>query len=80
MYLIINSIEILFFTITLNFRCAFGYIKAYYWNIKNIKDTLKKRKEVQKKRIINDRTFIKLLTKRIGKFEALKKYGIPKYE
>ena len=38
---------------------SLAIVKGYYWNFTNIKDTIKKRKEVQRNRKINDRELFK---------------------
>lgn len=43
---------------TTNFKC---YIKAIVWNIKNLNDTLRRRKKIQSKRNIDDNYIIKYM-------------------
>lgn len=79
-YILINLSEILFFSVTLKFKVVLCYLKAYYWNIINIRDTLKKGGEVKRIRRVPDKEIMKRMYKGSGKFFILKKVGIPRFE
>jgi len=79
-YMLINLGEILLFLITLQFKVVLCYLKAYYWNTINIRDTLEKRREINRTRRVPDRELIKKMYKRSGKFFAFRKVGIPRFE
>jgi GT2 family glycosyltransferase len=47
--------EVLFFILVKKYRLALSDMRAFYWNVKNLGDTLKERKRVQKARKIPDK-------------------------
>jgi len=53
-YILQNLFEILYFLFVLKPRVAFTYIEGWYFNLKNIKTILKKRKWVQENRLVGD--------------------------
>ncbi len=79
LYAAINVFEILFFLITLQFKTAFSYFRAHWWNIINLPDTLKRRSRIQGTRRVSDREIIQGMYKGSAKFFGLKKAGIPKF-
>jgi len=52
-----------------------SYLPAYLWNIRNLKDTLKSRKNVIRRVADKDIPF----SKKIGKFFVLQTQGVPKF-
>lgn len=58
-YLFQNLIEILFFTLILKFDIAYSYIQGWVFNVRNIKKILKKRRWIQKRRIVSDLEIMK---------------------
>lgn len=73
-YLIINLFEILFFLIILKPKISLSYIQGIIYNIKLLPKTLKKRKEIQKKRIISDIEVMKYMYRWFWKFHHLINY------
>lgn len=55
------------------------YIKSYIENLKNIKDTLRKRSNVQKKRRTSDFELTKHMVKMSGKLKLFLDMGIPRF-
>lgn len=78
---IIHSIEIiilLFLKQTKVIRC---YVDAYIWNIKNIKNTLRYRSLIQKKRKVSDFYLIKKMYFKYSKYTAYKRIKqLPTFE
>lgn len=74
----INLAEIALFISIGKPRVALSYIKAYCWNILNLRSTLRKRKWIQSRRIINDREIMKHMYKGSAKFKLLLSVGIPR--
>lgn len=54
-----------------------AYIPAYWWNMRNFKDTIKHRKKIQATREFNDGIVRCVMSKEIGKLFVLKTMGIP---
>lgn len=77
-YFFINFIEIVFFAMVLKPAVSFCYMRAFIWNVTNLKGTFTKRQEVQRKREIGDREIIRGMYKGSGKLTALLKVGIPR--
>ncbi len=53
-----------------------SYLPAYWWNIKNLKDTIRKRKEVKHR--LPD--FLVPFSRKIGKLNTLLTEGVPKFK
>ena len=80
-YFVINIFEVIFFLFLGKFEVIYhAYIKAYLYIFKNLRDILLKRKDIQKKRNIQDREVLRKMEKKIGKLHALFETGIPKVE
>ena len=78
-YMLINLAEFLALTLTGQFNSAYdSYIKAYTWNIRNFKSTLRKRKGIQRVRTKGDYEVMKSMYLIPHKFLALLELGIPK--
>jgi hypothetical protein len=56
------------------------YLKAYRWNAFNIKNTLRHRKEVQRKRVVSDFVLMKRMHLDYSKLHSFLKLGFPKVE
>ena len=56
-----------------------SYLPAYWWNILNLKDTVKERRKIQKTRLISDKTIREIMSKKIGKLFVLQTFGLPKF-
>jgi hypothetical protein len=66
------------FTLIGNPKAGVAYIQAYYWNIINIKDTLKKRKWIQNRRTVSDVVILGAMYKGSAKLKLLLEVGIPR--
>jgi len=78
-YLIMFTIEMLFF-LFLGYRAVARdvYLKALMYNIINLQDTIKKRKKIQRERVISDwKIFKKIMLNKFYKWEVFKRIGIP---
>lgn len=58
-------------------RVAFCYPQAYYWNIVNLRETLRFRKENQEKRVVSDFKLMKRMYFRYSKLTSLYRIGLP---
>lgn len=74
---IINLAEIVLFLFLGKPKVALSYIKAYHWNIFNLRNTLRKRKWIQNRRIISDKEIMKYMYKGSAKLKLLIEVGIP---
>lgn len=79
LYWLINLGEILFFTLTFNFRAVWGYLKAWLWNLTYLPDTISKRREIQPKRKVSDWEIQKKMLHSSAKFKIFLKIGGPKF-
>lgn len=59
-YLCISILEIIFFLLMFRFKISYVPIKSIIWNIKNLKETLIKRKYIQNTRTVSDMSILKL--------------------
>jgi len=75
---IINLAEISMFILTGNPKVVLAYIKAYWWNILNLRSTFSKRRWIQSRRIIGDKDIMKYMYKGSAKLKLLLKVGIPR--
>lgn len=74
---IINLFEIIVFTLTGRFELAFCYLRAWWWILSHLPTIIKKRRVVQRKRIISDWQILKKIYKGSAKFQLLIKVGLP---
>jgi len=74
LYFVQNLAEMLFCIIILKPKIAYSYIEGWIFNLTNIKKTLKKRRWIQKNRLISDLEIIKKMYFGSGKFLLLKNY------
>ena len=58
-YFIQNFIEIIFFILDFKPNISFAYIKGWLFNIKNIRNIIKERTQIQKIRVVGDRLILK---------------------
>lgn len=73
-YLLQNLFEILFFLCTLKPKIASTYPQGWYFNLKYMKRTLRKRQWVQKQRTVNDFLILRKMYFGFGKLLLLKDY------
>ncbi len=78
--LLIHSLEILILTLMFKGKAAFCYFRAYWWNIVNLKDTLKFREQIQSRRTVSDPSLMKKMYWSYSKLYSLKKLGIPQFK
>lgn len=79
-FLAFHFFEIVFFMLLRNMRAVKCYLASYWWNIKNIKDTLKLRNVVQNKRIVSDWKLLKKMYWTYSKIHVVLKIGIPQFQ
>ena len=80
LFMIQNFFESFFYLITGNFKAFQSVFMAIYWNFVNIKNTLKKRKIIQRNRKIGDFAILKKMSFGINKLKALVIIGLPNYK
>ena len=78
-YLLINIAEAIFFLCLGDFKAINCYLESYLWNIKHLKNTLKKRRKIQKQRKVSDFQIIKNMYFGSAKLLSFIKVGIPKF-
>lgn len=79
-FLTFHFFEIIFFILLRNTKVVKCYLASYWWNIKNIKDTLKLRNGVQNNRIISDWKLLKKMYWTYSKIHTVLKIGIPQFQ
>lgn len=78
-YFSLNILEILFFLILFKPKVCGIYLRSIWWNIVNLNDTLRRRKNIQRTRIISDNKIKRYFENKIVKFSLIKRIGIPKF-
>lgn len=79
-YVFLSILEWIFLIIIGNAKILWkSYLPAYWWNVINLKNTIKKRKIVQKNRYFPDSIIRCFMSKKIGKLFVLETIGIPKF-
>ena len=78
-YFLVNVAEMLFLLIFGNPKAISCYLKSYLWNIKHLKNTLKKREKIQKQRKVSDFEIMKNMFFGNAKLLSFIKVGIPKF-
>lgn len=63
-YFFLLTLEIGFYLVKGRFDLAQGIVKAFFWNLANLSDTLRKHREIQRTRVINDREIVKGMNRR----------------
>lgn len=79
-YVLINLCEILLFSVILQFKVVLCYLRAYWWNMINLGDTLRRRGQIKQLRRVPDREIVKRMYKGSGKLVIFKKVGIPRFD
>ncbi|MEL4304535.1 glycosyltransferase family 2 protein [Methanococcoides sp. LMO-2] len=75
--IIFNIAECIFFIFILRPKVSLAYVKSWWWNLRNIKGTLMRRKNIQMHRKITDRDLNEFIHNRIVKLDLIKTIGIP---
>lgn len=73
-YFLQNFGEIIAFAIFWKFNISYSYIQSWVFNIKTLSKTLKKRKTIQKNRVVSDKEVMKYMYKGFGKLNHLINY------
>jgi GT2 family glycosyltransferase len=74
----ISSLETVMFVLLGKPQIAWAYVRAYHWNLLNLRGTLQKRKWIQSRRKVSDFTIMKNMYKGSAKLKLLLEVGIPK--
>lgn len=70
-YFLLELGEFFYYLLTLRVNMSLAILKAFWWNLINLKDTLKQRKNIQTKRRVKDDKILKMLSKQSYKFFIL---------
>ena len=81
-YISLNIAEMLFFLLRMQPNISYLYLRAWVWNIKNMKGTLKLRQKIQHTRKISDQELFsqQVIYKKIRKLELISIVGVPKID
>lgn len=79
-YSIINLVEMVVFLLARKPKVVFQYLRAWWWNIKNLGSTLSKRNFIQKARKISDLEILNKLYFGSGKLNAFLSIKVPEFE
>ncbi|MGI6278825.1 MAG: glycosyltransferase family 2 protein [Patescibacteria group bacterium] len=77
-FLIIGWGEAFLYLLSGQPTASLAIIRAHWWNLTNLKKTLKKRARIQKTRRVDEKEMLKFFSKGSGKWSTFKKIGIPK--
>lgn len=78
--LMLHGTEIVLLAVLLKWKVVACYLKAYKWNILNLRNTLEFRKKVQEKRVVSDINLMKRMYWSYSKLYALVKLGLPQFK
>ncbi len=73
----IHAIEIIGLTLFGGYKLALCYLRAYWWNISNLQDTMAMRRFIQTKRVLSDFDIIGNMYFRYSKLTAILRLGKP---
>ncbi len=76
-FLIIGWGEAFLYLLSSQPSASLAIIRAHWWNLTNLKKTLKKRANIQKTRRVDEKEMLKFFSKGSGKWSTFKKIGIP---
>lgn len=76
----LHIVEIIGLLFLLQAKAAQCYIKAYWWNITHLGNTLHLRKKIQASRVVSDWALMKRMYWSYSKVNALLKLGIPAFK
>lgn len=77
---LIHFAEVILLVLMLHWKVASCYIKAYWWNLINLGNTLKYRKKIQRKRKVSDYKLMNKMYFAYSKLTSLKRVGFPKFK
>lgn len=72
--------ESILYLLTGNFAACLTVWRANFWNFKNIGDTIRERKIIQKKRMVGDLKILSMMFLGFNKLLAFFSIGLPKFE
>lgn len=79
-YLFLSILEVGAFAALGRFRVVWsGYLRAYWWNIARLGETMSMRWKIQAERRADDSVVLKRMGKKSGKIELFKRIGIPRF-
>jgi GT2 family glycosyltransferase len=79
-YFLMIFLEVVFFALTRNARVSVAYLRAMWWNIQNLGDTLLQRKKIQSLRVVSDGAIMKDMIKGSSKLNYFKTIKAPIFE
>lgn len=80
LYVGINLLEMLFFLIQLKPSVSYQYLRAYWWNLRQLPATLQVRRRVQRERRVSDRDLARYFWPGIRKVDAIRLWGLPRVD
>lgn len=72
--------EMILFLFLLDFKAAMCYIKTFAWNVRNLKNTLKTRIAIQRRRKVSDWVLLKEMYWQYSKLILFLRFGLPKFQ
>lgn len=77
-YFALSLMELTAFAALGRFNVVYSaYLKAYWWNVKRLGDTMRLRRKIQSERRADDSTVLKRMGRKSGKLELFRKIGLP---
>lgn len=78
--ILFHLFEMSAFILTGKIKAAGCYLQAYWWNISNLKDTLRLRQQIQNRRVISDREIMTRMYWHYSKLKLFLKMGLPEFK
>lgn len=80
LYVCINMAEMVFFCFLLRPSVSWQYVRSYMWNLRQLPDTLRARRLIQRGRCISDREIARYFWPGIYKLRFFTAHGIPRID
>lgn len=80
-YFILDAMEMSYFLFSGKIKVLWqAYIKALLWNMRNYRDTLNKRRQIQSMRVVSDAVIRKNMLKKSAKLDTFMRIGAPQFK
>lgn len=79
-YFLIIFAESVFFILMGQFKAPLIYLRAFWWNMQNLQDTLRERRKIQEKRKVPDSIIMKEMAKGSLRWEMFKIVRVPQID
>lgn len=80
LYFLIIFAESVFFILRRQFKIPLVYLRAFWWNVQNLQDTLRERRKIQRKRKVPDRVIMREMAKGSLRWKMFKIIRVPKID